>query len=305
MTGGAGFIGSHLVDHLLAMGKEVVVLDNFSTGRKEYLEGSLAQVVNIDLTSDVSTLLPHFKGVDTVFHLAANADVRFGWEHPERDVEQNVVVTSRIAEAASMAGVSDFVFSSTGSVYGEAVIVPTPEDVPIPVQTSLYAASKISAESFLAAYATAGKFKATIFRFVSVLGPRYSHGHVFDFVKQLKANPKALHILGDGKQRKSYMHVDDCIAALLEIRGDTSYGVYNLGAPTYCMVDDSAGWIVDELGLDPIITHAGGERGWIGDNPFILLDVSRAKDRGWETKKSIEQSVRDTVRWISENTWIL
>lgn len=305
ITGGAGYIGSHLVDRLTKMGISTVVLDNFSTGRREFMKDSSAEIVEVDLASSSISLSDYFKGVDTVYHLAANADVRFGWNHPLRDLEQNVFVTARVAEAAANAGVAELIFSSTGSIYGEASVFPTPETVEIPLQTSLYGASKVSAEAFLGAYSSAGKFRTTIFRFVSVLGPRYSHGHVFDFVKQLRENPSALHILGDGKQRKSYMHVSDCVDALVALRGFDDFSVFNLGAADSCVVDDSAGWIIDELRLKPEITYSGGTRGWVGDNPFILLDVSNAKAHGWETKISIEDSVRDTVRWLEENSWIL
>lgn len=305
ITGGAGFIGSNLADRLNSLGLSVVVIDNLSTGRLRHLEGSAAKVINLDILEGVDRIAPHLEGVDTVFHLAANADVRFGWDHPARDLNQNVVATAVVAEAAAKCGIEEFVFASTGSIYGEASMFPTPEDVPMPIQTSLYGASKISAESFLAAYATADKFKVTVFRFVSVLGPRYSHGHVIDFVRQLRNDSSLLTILGDGKQRKSYMHVDDCVEALVNLRSERTFDVFNLGSPSYCDVFTSASWICSQMGVDPRFIYKGGDRGWIGDNPFILLDVKKAEQHGWKTQRSIEESVRDTVDWLIRNDWIL
>ena len=164
---------------------------------------------------DTRSLTEAMRGASRVVHLAANADVRFGLAHPRKDLEQNTIATFNVLEAMRANNVSEIAFSSTGSIYGEAAVVPTPEDAPFPVQTSLYGASKLACEGMIAAYAEGYGIKARIFRFVSILGQRYSHGHVFDFMKQLARDPSRLHILGDGKQRKSYLHVDDCIEAML------------------------------------------------------------------------------------------
>ncbi len=305
MTGGAGFIGSNLVDVLLKDGVSVTVIDNLSTGFKRHLDFGNVKVVQRDITlADVEDLAADFAGADTVYHLAANADVRFGWDHPRLDHQQNLVATLNVLDACEKAGVRDIVFSSTGSVYGEAAEIPTPEVAGFPVQTSLYAASKVASEAFIEAHATAGRVRATIFRFVSVLGPRYSHGHVFDFVRQLSRSPKKLTILGDGTQRKSYMHVDDCVAALTSLRPAGDVEVFNLGADGYCTVSDSAGWISRRLGLEPVFEFTGGDRGWIGDNPYIYLDVSKAARAGWKTRRTIRDSVEDTVDWLLANEWI-
>ena len=236
-----------------------------------------------DLFHDAARLPDLFGGARAVVHLAANADVRFGWESPRRDLEQNVIVTHNVLEGMRLAGVPRLLFSSTGSVYGECAVVPTPEDAPFPVQTSLYGASKAAAEGYVAAYAEAGLLQGTVFRFVSVLGPRYSHGHVIDFVRQLRADPSRLRILGDGRQRKSYMHVSDCVAAVVgQIEATSPFEVFNLGVDGYCTVSDSAGWIAERLGLDPKLEYTGGDRGWIGDNPFIYLATGKARAAGWE-----------------------
>jgi len=305
VTGGAGFVGSSLVDQLLESGIEVHVVDNFSTGQKRFLEQKPVNVHDVDLLSSGAPLEEIFAGANCVYHLAANADVRSGWDHPFHDLEQNVKVTIRVADACVKAGVADLVFSSTGSVYGEAHLIPTPELAEFPVQTSLYGASKTAAEGFLAAFTERGNLKVTVMRFVSVLGPRYTHGHVLDFVTQLTDHPLFLDVLGNGWQRKSYMHIDDCVRALVSLRGSQPFEVFNLGTSEFCTVRESIGWIAAELGLSPEIRFGVEDRGWIGDNPFIFLDVTKAEIHGWVTNRSIQSSVVDTVRWINANGWVM
>ncbi len=305
VTGGAGFVGSSLVDQLLELGADVHVIDNFSKGHRRFLEQKSVTVHELDLLDGGISLEDIFTGADCVYHLAANADVRYGWDHPFRDLEQNVKVTIRVADACVRAGVPELVFSSTGSVYGEAQVIPTLETEEFPVQTSLYGASKTAAEGFLAAFAETGKLKVTVMRFVSVLGPRYTHGHVLDFVTQLTDHPDFLDVLGNGGQKKSYMHIDDCVRALVSLRGSQPFEVFNLGTSEFCTVRDSIGWIVSELGLSPDIRFGEEDRGWIGDNPFIFLDATKAQEHGWVTNRSIEASVVDTVRWIRANDWAL
>lgn len=310
VTGGAGFVGSNLVDALLAAEHEVLSLDNLTTGFARHLDDARRSVsfdaVECDLFSEPDRLTGLFAEADAVVHLAANADVRFGWDAPRRDLEQNVIVTHNVLEGARRAGVPRVLFSSTGSVYGETKVIPTPEDAPFPVQTSLYGASKAAAEGYLAAYAEAGVLRATVFRFVSVLGPRYSHGHVIDFVRQLTRDGSRLTILGDGTQRKSYMHVSDCVAAVVgELECDAPFRVLNLGVEGYCTVTESAGWIAARLGLEPQVTYTGGDRGWIGDNPFIFLDTQEARARGWQPCFGIRDAVESTVDYLLANPWIL
>jgi UDP-glucose 4-epimerase len=305
VTGCAGFVGSTLTDRLLADGHEVVGIDDLSTGREDFLEEARTlqsfRFVRADLR-DPQTSLDAAQGCDAIFHLAANADVRYGTEHPTRDLEQNTIVTVNLLEAARRNGVRDFAFSSTGSVYGESAVIPTPEDAPSPIQTSLYGASKMSAEAFIQAYAEGFGIRALIFRFVSLLGERYTHGHVVDFVHQLREHPRTLHILGNGKQRKSYLYIGDCIEAMLLALRDApgKVNIYNLGTDEYCEVNDSIGWIGHTLGVNPERTYSGGERGWIGDNPFIFLDCSRVRALGWKPTMSIQEAVVRTVRWLEE-----
>jgi UDP-glucose 4-epimerase len=310
VTGAAGFIGSNLCDRLLQLGHQVTGFDNFTTGQNRFTEISAQHpnfgMVKGDLYEDRDALTAAMRGADFVFHLAANADVRFGTSHPRRDLEQNTIVTWNVLEAMRANGVKSIGFSSTGSVYGEPNVHPTPEDGPFPVQTSLYGASKLASEGLLQAYAEGFGCQSYIFRFVSILGERYSHGHVFDFYRQLLDNPKQLHILGNGKQRKSYLYVQDCVDAILTATAQPAkVAIYNLGTNEYCEVNDSAKWICARLGLQPEFTYGGGERGWIGDSPFIFLDCSRIRKLGWEPKLRIQAAVEKTVDYLAANQWLL
>lgn len=310
VTGAAGFIGSTLVDRLLLAGHEVVGFDNLSTGRIEFLEIALRsarfRLVRGDVL-DYPSLEAAMAGCDTVFHLAANADVRFGTQHPRRDLEQNTIATSNVLEAMRLNGVPRIAFASTGSVYGEAQVIPTPEDAPMPVQTSLYGASKIGAEGLISAYAEGFGIKACIFRFVSILGERYTHGHVFDFYQKLQEDPANLRILGNGHQKKSYLYVQDCVSAILIAleRAAGKVNVFNLGTDEYCEVNDSVGWICEHLNVRPQLSYAGGDRGWIGDNPFIFLDCSRIRALGWRPELTIREGVIRTLEYFQRNPWLL
>ena len=310
VTGGAGFIGSNLVDHLLRLGHEVVAFDNFSTGRREFLETARQSpaftLVEGD-TLDQPALARAFAGADFVFHLAANADVRHGTEHPRKDLEQNTIATFNVLEAMRTAGVRRVAFSSTGSIYGEPNVFPTPEDAPFPVQTSLYGASKLAGEGLIAAYCEGFGFQGYIFRFVSLLGERYSHGHVFDFFRSLRSDPRELRVLGNGQQRKSYLYVQDCLDAMMTAieKAHERINIFNLGADEYCRVVDSIGWITAHLGVAPQLKFAGGERGWIGDSPFILLDCRRIRALGWTPRLTIQEGVLRTLDYLQANTWLL
>ena len=310
VTGGAGFIGSNMVDRLLSEPEnEVVAYDNFSTGRREFLEDALKNkrftLVEGD-TLDLDAMTKAMKGCEFVFHFAANADVRMGCEHPKKDLEQNTIATFNVLEAMRANGIKRIGFSSTGSVYGEAEVIPTPEDAPFPIQTSLYGASKLACEGLLAAYAEGFGYTAYIFRFVSILGERYTHGHVFDFCKKLKDDPNHLHILGDGHQKKSYLYVKDCMAAILTVvrNAKEKVNIYNLGTDEYVEVNDSVRFICGKLGVKPEFTYAGGERGWIGDNPFIYLDTKKVRSLGWTPKATIEDGVVKTVEYLMANQWV-
>lgn len=310
VTGCAGFIGSNLVDRLLAMGHTVVGFDNFSTGQKVFL-AEAEKSPNFTLVRgdvlDLEALTEAARGAEIVFHLQANADVRFGLEHPSKDLQQNTIATFNVLEAMRANGVRRIVFSSTGSIYGEAPVIPTPEDAPFPVQTSLYGASKLAGEGLITAYCQGYGFQGYIFRFVSILGERYTHGHVFDFYKKLLRDPTRIEVLGNGKQRKSYLYIQDCLDAIFHVleHAQENVNIYNLGTDEYCMVDDSLGWITAHLGSNPQRLYTGGERGWIGDNPFIFLDCSKVRALGWTPKLTIQQSIIRTLEYLQKHTFLL
>jgi UDP-glucose 4-epimerase len=204
-------------------------------------------------------------------------------------------------------GVRRIGFTSTGAVYGEPSVFPTPEDAPFPVQTSLYAASKLACEGLITAWCEAFGLQAWIFRCVSILGERYSHGHVYDFCKQLGEHPGQLLVLGDGRQRKSYLHVQDCVAGMLLAleRASARVNILNLGVEGWCELSESIAWICAALGVNPTVHYGGGERGWVGDSPWIFLDTRRARRLGWQPKLGIAEAVVRTVGYLEENPWLL
>lgn len=315
VTGAAGFIGSAQVDRLLADGNTVVGWDNFSTGQRQFAEDALKnpryRLLEGD-NLDLPALTRAMAGCDVVFHFGANADVRFGLNHPSKDLQQNTLATFNVLEAMRANGIKRIGFSSTGSVYGEATIIPTPEDAPFPIQTSLYGASKVAGESLIQAYCEGFGFEGYIFRFVSILGERYTHGHVFDFYRQLLEHPDRLTVLGDGTQRKSYLYIQDCLCAILHVMNlgtarevKHRSQVYNLGSPEYCCVTESIGWICEHLNLKPKLEFTGGDRGWVGDNPFIFLDTSKIQKTGWRAQLSIREGIIRTLDWLQKNQWVL
>ncbi len=310
VTGAAGFIGSNLVDRLLDLDLDVVGFDNLSTGLTEFLVPARNHprfrfIEGDTLDSDVLTRA--MTGCDFVFHLAANADVRFGTNHQRKDLEQNTIATFNVLEAMRANSVRRIAFSSTGSIYGEPEVFPTPETAPFPIQTSLYGASKLAGEGLLSAYAFGFDFQAYIFRFVSILGERYTHGHVFDFFKKLRADPSRIEVLGNGRQRKSYLYVQDCVDAMLTVidKAHEPVNIFNLGTDEYVVVDDSLGYICEALGVKPERHYAGGERGWIGDSPFILLDTSKVRSLGWAPKLTIKEGLMKTLAYLQANPWLL
>ena len=314
VTGAAGFIGSSLVDRLLHDGATVTAWDNFSTGQPEFLLAAekhpsfkLVRGDNLDLPA----LTAAMQGCDIVVHFAANADVRFGLQHPRRDLEQNTIATFNVLEAMRANGIKRLAFSSTGSVYGESQVIPTPEVAPFPIQTSLYAASKVAGEGMIHSYCEGFGFEGYIFRFVSILGERYTHGHVFDFYKQLLDHPGQLKVLGDGQQRKSYLYIQDCLDAILHVMNlgtaktaKHRVETYNLGTDEFVQVNQSIGYLCAALGLKPQLEYTGGNKGWVGDNPFIFLDTQKIRATGWKPALTIEQGILRTVEWLRQNRWV-
>jgi UDP-glucose 4-epimerase len=305
ITGGAGFIGSSLADRLCAHGVEVTVVDDLRTGRREFLADALERPGVRLLEGDVlemSVLEEAVAGCDWVFHLQANADVRGGLDHPRRDLEQNTLATSNVLEAMRMRGATRIMFASTGSVYGEPATFPTPEDAPFPVQTSLYGASKLAGEGLVAAYAAGYGFTGVICRFVSILGERYTHGHVVDFYRALERDPEHLTVLGNGLQEKSYLYVQDCLSGVLlaadRHEAEPGVHVYNLGTDEAITVTSSLDIITGYLSLTPTIDYTGGSRGWVGDSPLIHLDTSRIRSLGWKPELTIDEALLRTLGWL-------
>jgi len=304
VTGGAGFVGSHVADRLLAEGADVTILDDFSTGWRQFVPAG-ARLVEADLLDPASSLRA-VEGCDFVFHLAANADIKDNLLEPRKCIDQNAVATQNLLEAMRAAGVREVAFASTGSVYGEAKVVPTPEDAPFPIQTSLYATSKLAAEGLLTSYALGYGFRTWIFRFVSLLGPRYTHGHVIDFWRSLRRDPSRLDVLGNGRQKKSYLHVGDCVTGMLQAidRAREPINLFNLGHQDWIEVDKSIAIITATLKVSPRIVHGGGERGWVGDSPRILLDTSRLRALGWAPTRSIEESIVETLAFLEAHPFV-
>ena len=302
VTGGAGFIGSHLVDRLLQDGYSVTVVDNMSCGHIDNLEQHLGDsslaVHNADIR-DGARLERIAKGHDVVFHMAAHANIRESLAEHRSDLENNVIGTLNVLESMVKNDIQDIVFASTSALYGEAAVRPTPEDF-FPVQTSLYGASKLACEAYAQAYTEFTTIKLWSFRFANVVGERCRRGVVWDFVHKLLKNPKELEILGDGKQSKEYLYVKDCVDGMMVGYREASRKVntFNLGTREQTIVDRVADLVIEEMRLGGVRRiHAGGPRGWIGDNPIVELDLGRIERLGWKPRISSEEAIRRTIRW--------
>ena len=304
VTGGAGFIGCHLVDRLLEDGYTVTVVDNLSCGKLENLRRhSELDFKKIDITNgrEIDNLLKH--GYDAVFHLAAHANIRKSLEDHRVDLDNNVIGTLNILEAMMKNSVGDFVFASSSAVYGEATVKPTSENYS-PTQTSLYGASKLACEAFAEAYTEFSPIRVWAYRFSNVVGERCSRGVVGDFVRKLLKNPKELEILGNGKQSKEYLHVKDCVNGILTgyHKSSNKTNVFNLGMENQTIVDEVADIVIAEMGLRNVKRrYTGGEKGWIGDNPVVELSLEKIKSLGWKTEVSSEEALRRTTKWNIEN----
>lgn len=308
ITGGAGFIASHLVDELLSCGATVVVYDNFSTGRMEFLPpaGARLAVMRGDVL-DLPGLKAAMAGCDFVFHFQANADVRGGRENTRIDLEQNSIATWNVLEAMRLNGIKEIAFASSSAVYGEPDVFPTPESQ-ASLQTSLYGASKLAGEAMLQAYCEYFGMRCFIYRFVSWVGERYSHGIVFDLMKKLQKDSQRLPLLGDGTQKKSYLYVKDGVRGIMRgiAQAPARKNIYNLGHDYFIPVIEVVKVILDELGLrEVILDFAGGQRGWVGDSPLVHLDTTKLKAMGWRPEVSIEEGIRRTARFLRENPFLL
>ena len=301
VTGGAGFIGSHLVDSLVSMGNSVRVLDNFSSGREEFLEhhkdNEKVEIFRADLL-DLESVKVAMKGIETVHHLAANPDIRLGTEVTDTDLKQGTIATYNVLEAMRHNDVK-ISFSSSSAVYGEANVMPTPETYGPILPISLYGASKLASEALISSWCGTFGGEAWIHRFANIVGPRGTHGVIFDFIHKLKNNPNRLEVLGNGLQEKSYMSAEDCVKAMVHLIEHDSGNVslYNLGTGDTCSVRRIAEIVVEESGLQNVsIEYTGGDRGWAGDVPKTSLDVERLFSTGFEPTMHSEDAIRYTAK---------
>jgi UDP-glucose 4-epimerase len=304
VTGGAGFIGSHVVDRLVVENHEVVVLDNLSSGDEAFIAPHRGkenfQFRKVDLVHDDVT--GFFDGVDEVWHLAANPEVRLGAENTRIHLEQNVIATYNVLEAMRLNEVRRMLFTSTSTVYGEADQLPTPEEYPtIPI--SLYGASKLACEAFIASYCHTFEMQAWIYRFANVIGTRSTHGVIYDFINKIRSNPAELEILGDGSQTKSYIYVSDCIEAMLmglQATDKNRVHIFNIGTNDMTTVTSIATLVSEAMHASPEFKFTGGKRGWKGDVPVMLLDASKLSNLGWKQKYTSEEAVKKAIQNLFE-----
>ena len=307
VTGGAGFIGSHLVDHLLSQGALVKVLDTMTTGQpgivEEHKKNKNYKFKKIDIYKEPERLKEELRGIDFVFHIAANADIRGGIVNTRIDLEQNTIATYNVLEAMRLNDVKNLCFTSSAAVYGNSRSFPTTEDEPL-IQTSLYGASKLASEGLIESFSEYYDFRDWIYRFVSIIGERYPHGVIVDFFRKLKKNPKELEILGNGKQKKSFLYISDCVDGVFSglTGGKNRINIFNLGQDYTITVDQVADIIIEEMKLKNVKrVYTGGETGWKGDQKIVLLSTERIRKLGWEPKVRIEDGIKRTIRYLMSN----
>lgn len=306
VTGGAGFIGSNLVNFYIDQGHEVVVIDDLSSGFERRINPE-AHFVQGDLLEAKGLWRESLQNSDLLVHLAANVDNRHSWNDPHLPIRANVEATLNVGLAARDYDIPQIIYSSTGTAYGDLPEPPYLESQAGSSQTSLYGATKFAGEGILSVFAEHYGISVKVLRFVGVLGPGYSHGHVYDFVRKLKSDPQRLDVLGNGYQQKSYVYVSDLCRAIDIVSSDvsgTKFNVFNLGRQDFCTVRDSVRWICEELQLEPELIFESSPIGWVGDNPNLYLDTSKLTKLGWEPKISTENSVRSTASWLMANDWI-
>lgn len=308
VTGGAGFIGSNLIDRLLEKGNKVIVFDNLSSGKMEFIEHHLENpnfsFIKGDLL-DPEAIENTCKDADMVYHVAANPDVKLGASDTKVHLDQNILATYNLLEAMRKGSAKKIAFTSTSTVYGEASIMPTPENYGPLVPISLYGASKLACEALITSYSHTFDMQAWIFRFANIVGPRSTHGITVDFIKKLKENPHKLEILGDGKQEKSYLHVSECVNSILFTieKSKEEVNIFNIGSEDTISATEIGKIVVEEMGLSNVeFAYTGGSRGWKGDVPRMRLGIEKLKAIGWKPEYTSERSVRETARIVlSEN----
>jgi UDP-glucose 4-epimerase len=300
VTGGCGFIGSHLVDRLMKMGS-VIVYDNLSSGKKAYIAGHIGKknfkFIKADLLNKAMLIKP-MRQADIVFHMAANPEIRIGQTKPEVDFQQGVVATYNVLEAMRVAGVKKIIFSSSSTVFGEPAIRPTSEDYTPMQPISVYGASKMACEGLISAFCHMFGMRAWIFRFANIVGSRGTHGILVDFLDKLKKDRRQLEVLGNGRQRKSYLLVQDCVDGMLFAlkHAKQRVNIFNLGTDDDIVISEIAKIVLEEAGLgNTKIRYTGGSRGWHGDVPLMLLDTTKLKELGWNVKYDSRCAVRRAV----------
>lgn len=300
ITGGAGFIGSYLLDRLIEEANEIIVLDNLNTGKKEFIRKHFLnpkfKFYKIDLLNQ--KIDKYFKNVDEVWHIAANPDIRVAIQNTRTDLEQNTLVTYNVLEAMRKNKVEKIFFTSSSTVYGDAEILPTPEDYGKLIPISLYGASKLASEALISAYCNSFEMKAVVFRLANIIGSRSNHGVIYDFVNKLRKTPDKLEILGDGNQKKSYIHIEDCIEAMLIGTNNLNknFDIFNIGSDSWISVKEIAKIICNYMKLNSKFEFTDGKRGWIGDVPLMLLDISKIKNLGFKLKYNTKQSIKKVLK---------
>lgn len=302
VTGGAGFIGSHLIDRLVGRGDSVVVLDNLSSGQLAFIQNHIDDgnvvMVNGDLRSLEDVMKAMSMDIDTVFHLAANPDIRLGTRVTNTDLEQGTVATYNVVEAMRRCDVKRIAFASSSVVYGEGAPMPTPENHGPCMPISLYGASKQAGEGLISSWVGTFGLQAWVFRFANIIGARGTHGVIFDFIHKLKADPSRLEVLGNGLQEKSYMEVGDCVDAILHVMqtAEEPLNLYNLGSHDTASVRRIAEIVVEVTGCtDAIIEYTGGDRGWAGDIPKARLGIEKMLATGFDVNMNSDEAIRHTA----------
>jgi UDP-glucose 4-epimerase len=306
VTGGAGFIGSHLIDRLVSRGDTVVVIDNLSSGNLDFIQNHIdsgkVSLVRGDITN-YQDVLSAMSGIECVFHLAANPDIRLGTKITDTDLKQGTIATYNIVEAMRIEGVKKIAFASSSVVYGEDAPMPTPENHGPCLPISLYGASKQAGEGLISSWVGTFGLQAWIFRFANIIGTRGTHGVIFDFIHKLKADPSRLEVLGNGLQEKSYMEVGDCVDGILHVMANSndSVNLFNLGSHDTASVKRIAEIVVEETGCTGAsIEYTGGDRGWAGDIPRAMLAIDKMLEIGFDVNYNSEEAIRHTARALIE-----
>ena len=302
VTGGAGFIGSHLVDRLMSEGNQVTVYDNLISGKKKDIEHLIVKegfrFIEADLL-DIETLKESMKGHEIVWHLGANTDIREGNRVTDLDLKNCTIATRNALEAMRQNGINKILFASSSCVYGDVPPIALSETFGPLLPINLYGAGKLACEGLISAYCHLFGIKAWLFRFGNVVGARMGHGVIYDFIHKLERNPRELEILGDGNQEKNFFLVEDCIEGMFCAfqNSQTQYDIYNLGASTFTQVTLIGQIVAEEMGLINVtFRYTGGKRGWLGDAPVVHFNVQKMKGLGWQESRSSDEAVRIAAR---------